>query len=470
MEVRLPEQKLNEHLLKEAAQSGDIDKLYVLIAQDPLILKRIDETPFTDTPLHIAAASKNHVVDFTLEILNLMPSYARKLNQNGATPLHLAVESKNMDVIDCLIRNDKDLVRVKGRKGMTPLFHAIMNENVDLVLKFLVACPECILDENHLSESSPCFALKNDKLKIFRLLVGWLRRSTHKDARDWEDQVLNAKDRNENTLLHIAAYKGQDWVVKELLTSKLVDISTKNDEDLTARAVAKRYRHKGISWRLWWPSLMRALILPKVPPLDKKLESNLNLWSCVNIHIQRERESISNETRDALLVVFILVATANYQASLSPPGGLWQGSANTYSSPPTIVFNNRGTMMPFMHSAEAPAPDIGGRVGTIVVATHSFRVIWWLNTVTLVISFVLILFLFPVGSRKMLLLPLCLMSVIYAMSMSIISQDDDWYMKNMYWFLPLLGLIYFASWLGPLPEMINRKFRREWRTSIISRN
>ncbi|KAK8487685.1 hypothetical protein V6N11_012740 [Hibiscus sabdariffa] len=41
--------------LREAAETGNTDALYVLIGDDPDILERIDQIPFVQTPLHVAA-------------------------------------------------------------------------------------------------------------------------------------------------------------------------------------------------------------------------------------------------------------------------------------------------------------------------------------------------------------------------------------------------------------------------------
>ncbi|XVF75403.1 hypothetical protein PTKIN_Ptkin13bG0185500 [Pterospermum kingtungense] len=77
--------------LKEAAQSGNIDALYQLFRYDPYLLERIDEVPFIDTPLHTAAAAGQ--TDFAVEMLNLKPSFATKLNPDGFSPMHLALQN-----------------------------------------------------------------------------------------------------------------------------------------------------------------------------------------------------------------------------------------------------------------------------------------------------------------------------------------------------------------------------------------
>ena len=42
------------------------------------------------------------------------------------------------------------------------------------------------------------------------------------------------------------------------------------------------------------------------------------------INLARESKNMSSDTRNALLVVAVLIITATYRASLNPPGGVWQ--------------------------------------------------------------------------------------------------------------------------------------------------
>ncbi|GLT93127.1 hypothetical protein SLE2022_109320 [Rubroshorea leprosula] len=64
--------------MREVAQVGDVNALYALIQGNSFVLKSIDRFLFIDTPLHIAAFEGH--IDFAMEMMNLKPSYARKLN------------------------------------------------------------------------------------------------------------------------------------------------------------------------------------------------------------------------------------------------------------------------------------------------------------------------------------------------------------------------------------------------------
>lgn len=129
----------NLHKLKVAAEEGRINLLYEVIEDDPSILENIDSIQFVETPLHIAA-SKGHL-PFAIEVMNLKPSFAWKLNPKGFSPIHLAMKKNHKNMVLSFVDMNKELVRIKGREGWTPLHSANYSEKVDLLSEFLIACP-----------------------------------------------------------------------------------------------------------------------------------------------------------------------------------------------------------------------------------------------------------------------------------------------------------------------------------------
>lgn len=190
--------------LRKAAQAGDIDRLYATIHKDPFILETIDQIPFIDTPLHVAAAAGKG--DFAMEIMNLKPSFARKLNKDGYSPIHLAVLQNDEKTVLRLFEADKDLVRVKGREGYTPLHEVAKLENLSLLAQFLVDCPESIQDVTIRNETALHVAARNNKLEALRVLTQLLRR-TYFYSSSLGKKLLNWKDKDNNTVLHAAASK-----------------------------------------------------------------------------------------------------------------------------------------------------------------------------------------------------------------------------------------------------------------------
>ena len=172
------------------------------------LLECIDELPFINTPLHIAASYGN--IQFAIEMMSLKPSFARKLDPNGFSPIHLALQNGHIELVRQLLQLDGDLVRVKGRERLTPLHYVVgSGEHLDLLEEFLLVCPNSVIDVTVRNETALHIALKNDKLRAFEFLVTWLGVIVYKNAKLYQRTVLNWKDNDGNTVLHIAVAKNQ---------------------------------------------------------------------------------------------------------------------------------------------------------------------------------------------------------------------------------------------------------------------
>ncbi|XVF82432.1 hypothetical protein PTKIN_Ptkin16aG0047400 [Pterospermum kingtungense] len=188
--------------LKRAAREGSVSDLYRLIKRDGNVLRHIDEVEFVDTPLHIAAEAG--CIDFAMEIMSLKPSFARKLNQQGLSPIHLAVQKGHKELVLNLMEDATDLVRVKGKRAKTPLLHVITREeNPELLPRFLEVCPESIRDLTTENQTALHIAVINNKEEALKILCKMLRKT------DYCEDVVNQKDRNGDTAMHIAARDNQ---------------------------------------------------------------------------------------------------------------------------------------------------------------------------------------------------------------------------------------------------------------------
>ncbi|KAI7981227.1 Ankyrin repeat-containing protein BDA1 [Camellia lanceoleosa] len=97
--------------LMEPAAVENINDLYARIQSKPDILGK---ELFVETPLHLAAsAGQTHLA---LEILRLQPSFGKKLNPEGLSPLHLALQNRNSETVRRLVKLTIELIRVKGRR------------------------------------------------------------------------------------------------------------------------------------------------------------------------------------------------------------------------------------------------------------------------------------------------------------------------------------------------------------------
>ncbi|KAH1064608.1 hypothetical protein J1N35_029595 [Gossypium stocksii] len=460
--------------LSEAARLGNIDAFYALIQEDSYMLDRIDQIPFVHTPLHIAAHEGQ--IHFAMEMMNLKPSFARKLNRDGFSPMHLALRNGQIKLVLRLLKTDKDLVRVKGREGMTPLHYVVTMGNSNMIIQLLEACPECIEDVTVLNETALHLALKNDQIEAFNLLIGWLQKNRRKGAFVLEKKVLNWKDNDDNTVLHIAASKGLHQELELVLDSFLsfnIDVKAKNSHGLTALEIIQNVQRQAVT------SAEDDSTATKIKRLKKKVQKyeELCIW------LARARANMSAEMLNATLVVTALVITAIYQTSISPPGGVWQAdNINSSTSDPLFPTSNNVTL----HFLEEKSEDKfiskhlmgeeSRKAGTTILTPFVYFDFWLLNSLTFVLSIFftkIILSDFP----PFLLAPLYFLGISYFLSMAILAPSAILSKVNIFYMGCFVLVPYLVMLAGALrvskstnyKELINlRKALRGGRNAGIA--
>ncbi|KAI4338438.1 hypothetical protein MLD38_023498 [Melastoma candidum] len=317
-----------DEMLRQAAKEGDVASLYALLAQDPHLLLNLERVPFLDSPLHLAA-SAGHTL-FAMEVATLAPALASKLDSVGLSPMHLALRNCRIQTVRALMTVDEDLLRVRGRDRVTPLHLAVEIEETELLAEFLCLCPSVITDLTSRCETAVHIAVKKCRFDAFRVLLGWLIRVNM-------EEVLNWKDEDGNTVLHIAVGSGQAEVVKLLI--KQVNVNSRNFDSHTPLDMYyldnQHSQNKQIEKLLCSAGGKTSSNIPKSSSsmtLSRYLSRNLSFIERRDKYLGiRTNYSWGSELRNEILVVAILTATATYQASLSPPGGYWQDNYD----PPT---------------------------------------------------------------------------------------------------------------------------------------
>ncbi|TYH73528.1 hypothetical protein ES332_D05G335700v1 [Gossypium tomentosum] len=342
--------------LREAAKAGNIDSLYAVIRKDPYILDRIDQVPFIDTPVQVAVTSGQD--DFAVEVMNLKPSLARKLNTDGYSPIHLAIQDERM--VLCLFEIDKNLVRVKGREGYAPLHYAAEQGNLCLLAQFLVNSPECHGFNTYFYYSS------------------------------MRKKLLNWKDKDGNTALHVAAYN-QPQMIKFLLDCKVkvneIISSGKTPLDVIQELQTLDEASKRDSMKILRNAeALNASLTPRPRHLTQIIENKY----------YRPRKSIGSS---AVLVILVLILTSTYQATLSPPGE--------------------------PNSSDKKSNHMNSKCGKSTLNySRDFRLFYVPNTIAFIVTFILTLGLLAVVASRitwlllppLLLLYFCLLSSTFDIS------------------------------------------------------
>ncbi|KAJ1405218.1 PGG domain [Sesbania bispinosa] len=309
---------MNDDKLKIAAENGDINLLYRVIQEEPQVRDQFD---MAETPLHIAASAGH--LQFATEIIRLKPSFAWKLNQQGFSPIHLAMQQCQKQMVLRFVDINKDLVRVKGREGLTPLHFASQTGEVDLLANFLTACPDSIEDVTVRGETALHIAVKNQQYEALQVLLGWLKRTRHRGAMELGKLILNSKDEAGNTILHISALINDSQALR-LLVETNMDLNAKNLENFTALDIAANAEIESI---LFKAGAKHGSSVTDAPTLADTLKLKITMMDKILIYILRIRSDITEEQRNAFLIVAALVATSTYQLALSPPSGVFQANA-----------------------------------------------------------------------------------------------------------------------------------------------
>ncbi|KAF8031677.1 hypothetical protein BT93_D0788 [Corymbia citriodora subsp. variegata] len=337
----LPGKEARESRLHQAIANDDVEDLHNLIEEEPELLDCVSKHPFPHTPLHLAAATGKTQV--AVEIAILKPSFARKLNSKGDSPMHLALQFEHYQTVRALMTRDPKLIRVPGQHGITALHYVATKEGddeVELLAEFLCACKSSIEDLTSRCETAVHVAINNHNVKAFKVLVGWLKRMNL-------TEILNWKDQDGNTVLPIAVFEKQAEIISMVIGH--VKVYAKNLQGKTAvqmfkenpsgdRNLARRFRHKELLEKL--RAFLVSLYFHKedldIRPLPRFLSRKLTLFEWLTIWFGLRDESV----RDIILLVCTLVTTATYQAALTPPGGYWQDNSSNPPAHSTIVTAN----------------------------------------------------------------------------------------------------------------------------------
>jgi ankyrin repeat protein len=116
-------------------------------------------------------------------------------------------------MVSRFVNINKELVRVQGREGMTPLHIASQTGEVELLTNFIILCPESIEYLTVRCETALHIAVKNKRYEALQILVGWLKTNEKSGAKELEKKILNQEDEEGNTILHISALSSELQVI-----------------------------------------------------------------------------------------------------------------------------------------------------------------------------------------------------------------------------------------------------------------
>ncbi|XP_057514616.1 ankyrin repeat-containing protein BDA1-like [Actinidia eriantha] len=351
--------------LMEAARTSNVEALTKLLEEDPLLLHSFALAGGgCETPLHMASMAGQ--LHFVQQILKLRQhQFETELNQDGFSPLHIASANGYLEIVKEILKvvGGLHLCRLQGREGRIPLHCAAIKGRVQVMKELLDASPDSVEDVTARRETALHLAVKNNQFQVLRLLVAHLNHFK-------KEGVLNNKDGQGNTILHLAVSRKQYEVVDLLLgersdTKAAVDVNSLNNNGLTAldclllfqseagdREIEEILRQAGGSRArdLHTSGAQTTITISNQnqhnqPAAPEQPRRSPAIQVLEYFKYNKARDSPS-EIRNAMLVIAILIATATYQAVLSPPGGVWQddslqGTTKAHTAGQSIMGSKR---------------------------------------------------------------------------------------------------------------------------------
>ncbi|CAA2980802.1 ankyrin repeat-containing BDA1-like [Olea europaea subsp. europaea] len=310
-------------------EDPNIVHLYKKIRDNPHYLEVPNEMPFVESPLHIAALEGR--TNLALEILMLKPSLGKKLNLDGLSPLHLALDKGHTNTVKRLVKRDPNLVRVPGREGITLLHYAVEKEEIDLLIYFLLVCPLSIVDLTVQDETAVHIAVRNNNFRAFMVLFGWATRTNKMTVFRW-------RDKEGNNVLHLAALTNQPMIMKSLI--RYVPVNRKNLEGKTELDFLNPENVEARKILISAGAKEGSSLDDDATSCENYLKSNITKKEGLFLFGAYLGSGLSGNMRNAILVVLVLVATAAFQAILTPPFGISHNDTTPVFPSITSVYND----------------------------------------------------------------------------------------------------------------------------------
>ncbi|KAI3968416.1 hypothetical protein MKW92_017281 [Papaver armeniacum] len=439
--------------LYTAALTDNVIHLHQLLYEDPLMLHSA-ALASAETPLHVASICGN--LQFVKEMIRLKPEFAGELNQNGFGPVHLASANGHVEILKELLMVNRDHCRLKGRDKSTPLHYATVKGRIGVINELISCCEESFEDVTIRDETALHLAVKNNQFEALRIMVDMLRRLN-------KGEILNKKDQEGNRILHLATSMKQreasiyavellsmfvvELLLMEASSSTPLEVNLVNKSNLTALdyllILPMELNDRDIEAMLRQAGAKRAQEIGQV--LDIQILENYSNNQTEIAVVESPLDHSPSDARNALLVIVVLIATATYQAGLSPPGGVWQDTGNA-SNQTTIGSSNYVST-----NTSGYAPGVSILSGSDAI---SFGIFLFFNSAGFYVSLFMIHIL-TCGFPLRLELQICIwaMGFTYSITMFTITPNGKLgIMFNVIVVLFPIGIPFMSKWIRVVKE------------------
>ncbi|XP_043695243.1 protein ACCELERATED CELL DEATH 6-like [Telopea speciosissima] len=313
-----------EKMLKVAVENEIFKNVYL----------RIYYGPDGRTPLH-AAVAKKHPLCINI-LLDKKKELISKADADGRTPLHYAASFGHFEEARCLLQKDTSIAHEMDDQGHCPIHVAASKGYIDIIQAIPEYCPGARETSNEKGQNIVHLAAKNGRSNLITYML---------QQKSKFGKLINAKDINGNTPLHLATKNSHPKVVCILMRDN-VDMTIMNDEGLTALDIAEK---KQMDDTISFPKVLTLTALRinnapsgRPPPIIEKNKSKGNLK-------KEYYEKKFKERFSTLVLVATLISTVTFTAGFTIPGGYnndgpYKGMATLLKKPAFHVFVICNTM------------------------------------------------------------------------------------------------------------------------------
>ena len=167
------------------------------------------------------------------------PHRIKDRDSKGMTPLSYAAYIGYLEGVRYLLNKFADYMYESDRNGFFPIHTASSRGHIKIVQEFIQRCPDSVELLNHQDRNILHVAAMSGKAKV----VDYMLKMPELEM------LINEKDEDGNTSLHLASKGRHPKVVSILTWDKRVDLKLLNDEGKTALDIAGKYSGKMPSFR-----------------------------------------------------------------------------------------------------------------------------------------------------------------------------------------------------------------------------